>query len=134
MHGSPKQIHIKARRERHAILQVARKGGQVLVDHRGTRSSRRTEKVLDYTTSTQAATPSCTKSAGRRSATIYLLHDSCGKHHVSSRAGGGRTCAPGATSSLLHQRGPWAFKDTISSSSEVVVCGTSNRAQTPTLL
>jgi hypothetical protein len=38
----------------------------------------------------------------RRSAPIYLLHDSHGKHRVSSRAGGGRTCIHGASSSLLH--------------------------------
>jgi hypothetical protein len=57
MHGSPEQVHIKARGERHAILQISQKGGQVSVDHRGTGSSRGTEKVPDYTTSTQATTP-----------------------------------------------------------------------------
>jgi hypothetical protein len=44
MHGSPKQVHIKARGERHAILQIAQKGGQVSVDHRGTGRSRGTKK------------------------------------------------------------------------------------------
>jgi hypothetical protein len=44
-----------------------------------------------------------TKSAGRRSVVIHLLHDSRGKHRVSSRAGGGRTYIPGAASGLLHQ-------------------------------
>jgi hypothetical protein len=97
MHDSLEKVHIKARRERHAILQIAQKGGQVLVDHRGT------EKVPDYTTSTQATTPSYAKSAGGRFVVIHILHDSRGKHHVISRAGGGRTCIPSATSSLLHQ-------------------------------
>jgi hypothetical protein len=78
MHGSPEQVHIKARRERHVVLQIAQKGGQVLVDHRGT------EKVPDYATSTQATTPSHTESASRRSVVIHLLHDSRGKHRVSS--------------------------------------------------
>jgi hypothetical protein len=77
MHGSPKQIHIKARRERHAILQVAQKGGQVSVNHRGTGSSRGIEKVPDYT-GTQAATPSCPKSVDGRSVAIYIPHDSRG--------------------------------------------------------
>jgi hypothetical protein len=36
MHGSPEQVHIKARRERHVILQIAQKGGQVSVNHGGT--------------------------------------------------------------------------------------------------
>jgi hypothetical protein len=102
MHGSPEQVHIKARRERHAILQTAQKGGQVSVDHRGIGSSRGTEKVPDYTTSTQATTPSHTESASRRSVVIHILHDSRGMHHVSSRVGGGRTYIPGAASGLLH--------------------------------
>jgi hypothetical protein len=103
MHGSLEQVHIMARRKRHTILQIAQKGGQVLVDHRGTISSRGTEKVPDYSTSTQATTPSYAGSAGRRSAVIHLLHDSRGKHRVGSRAGGGRTCIPSAGSGLLHQ-------------------------------
>jgi hypothetical protein len=103
MHGSPNQVHIKARRERHAILQIAQKGGQVLVDHRGTRSPRGTEKVFDYTTNTQATPPSYAKLVGGRSVVIHLLHDSRGKHRVSSRASGGRTCIPSAASNLLHQ-------------------------------
>jgi hypothetical protein len=73
------------------------------VDHRGTRSSRGTKEVFDYTTSTQATALIYTVSVGGRSVVIHLLHDSRGKHRVSSRAGGGRTCIPGATSSLLHQ-------------------------------
>jgi hypothetical protein len=32
MHGSFKQIHIKVRRKRLTILQIAQEGGQVLVD------------------------------------------------------------------------------------------------------
>jgi hypothetical protein len=72
MHGSPEQVHIKARRERHAILQIAQKGGQVSVDHKGTRSSRGTEKVPDYTTGTQATTSSHDESASRRSVVIHL--------------------------------------------------------------
>jgi DNA transposition AAA+ family ATPase len=98
MHGSLEQVHIKARRERHAILQIAQKGGQVSVDHRGVGGSRGTEKVSDYATSTQATMPSYAESASRRSVAIHLLHDSRGKHHVSSRAGRGRTCIPDAAS------------------------------------
>jgi hypothetical protein len=103
MHGSPEQVHIKARRERHTILQIAQEGGQISVDHRGTGSSRGTEKVLDYATSTQTATLSHAESADRRYVVIHILHDSRGEHRVSSRAGGGRTHIPGAASSLLHQ-------------------------------
>jgi hypothetical protein len=103
MHGSPEQVHIKARRERHAILQIAQECGQVLVDHRGTGSSRGTKKFPDYTISTQATTPSHAELAGRRSVVIHLLHVSRGKHRVSTRAGGGRTYILGAASGLLHQ-------------------------------
>jgi hypothetical protein len=134
MHGSPEQVHIKARRKRDAILQIAQKGRQVSVDHRGTGSSRGTKEVLDHTTSTQAAAPSNTRTAGRRSALVHLLHDSRGKHRVGSRAGRGKTCIPGATSSLLHQRSFRALKDKVSSSLEAIVRGTSNRSQAPTLL
>jgi hypothetical protein len=102
MHGSPEQVHIKARREKHVVLQTAQKGGQVSMDHRGTGSSRGTEKVLDYATSTQATTPSHAESAGRGSIVIHLLHDSHGKHRVSSRAGGGRTYIPSVAPGLLH--------------------------------
>jgi hypothetical protein len=117
-----------------AILQIAQEGGQVSVDHRGTGSSRGTEEVLDHPTSTQAAVSSNTRTAGRRSAPVHLLHDSRGKHRVGSRAGRGRTCISGAASSLLHQRSPRALKDKISSSLEAIVRGTSNRSQAPTLL
>jgi hypothetical protein len=89
--------------KRHAILQIAQEGGQISVDHRGIGSSRGTKKVPDYATSTQAATVSHAESAGRRSVVIHLLHDSRGKHHVSSRAGGGRThtrCSIRSTSSV----------------------------------
>jgi hypothetical protein len=103
------QVHIKAGRERHAILQIAKEGGQVLVDHRSTGSSRDTEKVPDYATSTQATTPSHAKSVGRRSVVIHLLHDSRGEHRVSSRAGGGRTYISSTTSGLLHQRSYWTL-------------------------
>jgi hypothetical protein len=77
--------------------------GPVSVDHRGIGSPRGAEKFPDYTTSTQATTPSHAESTGRRSIVIHLLHDSRGKHRFSSRAGGGRTHIPGATSDLLHQ-------------------------------
>jgi hypothetical protein len=63
------------------------------------------KKVPDYTTSTQATTPSHAESADRRSVVIHLLHDLHGKHRVSSRAGGGRTYISSTASSLLHQRG-----------------------------
>ena len=134
MHGSFKQVHIKARRKRLTILQIAQEGGQVLVDRRSIGSSRNIEKVLDHTTGTEAATASHTKSAGRRSVVIHLLHDSRGKHRVSSRAGGGRTCIPSAASGLLHQRSPQTLKDKVPSSSEAVIRGTSNRSQAPSLL
>jgi hypothetical protein len=134
MNGSPKQVHIKARQEREAILKITQEVGQVSVDHRGTGSSRGTEEVLDHTTSTQAATPSNTRTTGRRSAPVHLLHDSRGKHRVGSRAGRGSTCIPGAASSLLHQRSPRALKDKVSSSPEAVVRSTSNRTQALTLL
>jgi hypothetical protein len=68
-----------------------------------------TEKVPDYATSTQATTLSHAESAGRRSVVIHLLHDSRGKHRVSSRAGGGRTYISSTPSSLLHQRGSWTL-------------------------
>jgi hypothetical protein len=103
MHGSPEQVHIKARRERHVVLQIAQEGGYVPVDHKGTGSSRGTEEVLDHTTGTQAAALRNAWLVGIRSTSIHLLHDSRGKHRVSSRAGRGRTCIPGATSNLLHQ-------------------------------
>jgi ribonuclease HI/transposase InsO family protein len=77
MHGSPEQVHIKARRERHVILQIAQKGGQVSVDHRGTGSSRSTEKVPDYTTSTQVTTLN-------QPAEDLLLYISCTTHVVST--------------------------------------------------
>jgi hypothetical protein len=134
MHGSPEQVHIKARLERHAILQISQEGGQVSVDHKGAGSSRGAEEVLDHPTSAQSAAPSYAWSAGRRSAPLHLLHDSCGKHCVRSRAGGRRTRIPGAASSLLHQRSSRALKDKVSSSLEAVVRGTSNRSQAPTLL
>jgi hypothetical protein len=134
MHGSPEQVHIKARRERHAILQISQKGGQVLVDHGGTRSSIGTKKVPNYTTSTQATTPSHAEPAGGRSIVIHLLHDSCGEHHVGSRAGGGRTYIPGAAFGLLHQRSSQTLKNEVSPSLETAICGTSNRSQAPSLL
>jgi hypothetical protein len=134
MHGSPEQVHIEARRERDAILQTAQEGGQVSMDHRGTGSFRGTEEVLDHSTSTQLDAPGYAWSDGRRSAPIYLLHDSRSKHYVSSRAGGERTCIPGVTSSLLHQRSPRALKDKVSSSAEAATRGTSNRSQALALL
>jgi hypothetical protein len=57
MHGSLEKVHIKARRERPAIVQIAQEGGQVSVDHRSIGSSRSTEKVPDHATSTQATMP-----------------------------------------------------------------------------
>jgi hypothetical protein len=133
MHGSPEQVHIKARRERHAVLQIAQKGGQILVDHRGTGSSRGTKNVPDYTTSTQATTLIHAESANRRSIVIHLLHDSRGKHHVSSRAGR-RTYISSTTSGLLYQRGSRALKNEVSPSLETAIRCTSNRSQAPSLL
>jgi hypothetical protein len=86
VHGSFKQVRIKARRKRLTILQIAQEGGQILVDHRSTGSSRCTEEVLDHATYAKAATPSHARSASRRSAVVHLLHDSRGEHRVSSRA------------------------------------------------
>jgi hypothetical protein len=62
------------------------------------------EALKKFLTTPPATTPSYAQSAGRRSAPVYLLHDSRGKHRVSSRAGKGRTCVPNAASSLFHQR------------------------------
>jgi hypothetical protein len=76
MHGSLEQVHIKARQKRLTILQIAQEGGQVLVNRRSTGSSRSIKKILDHATSTEAATPSHTKSAGIRSVVIHLPHDS----------------------------------------------------------
>jgi hypothetical protein len=104
------------------------------VDHRSTGGSRGTKEILDHSASAKATTPSYARSAGRRSAPVFLLHDSRGKHCVSSRAGGRGTRIPGTTSGLLHQRSPRALKDKVSSSSKTVVRGTSNCSQAPTLL
>jgi hypothetical protein len=104
------------------------------VDHRSTGGSRGIEEVLDHSASTQATTLSYARSAGRRFAHVYLLHDSCGKHHVSSRADRRGTPIPGTASSLLHQRSPRVLKDKVSSSPKIIVCGTSNRSQAPALL
>jgi hypothetical protein len=134
MHGSAEQIHIKARRERNAILQIAQEGGQILVDHRSTRGLGCTEEVPDHATRTQATTPSYVRSAGRRSAAIYFLHDSRGKHHIVSRAGRRRAHIPSAISGLLYKRSPRSLKDKVPSSSETIICITSNCSQAPTLL
>jgi hypothetical protein len=94
MHGSSKQVHIKVGRKRPTVLQVGQEGRQVSVNFRGSGSSRCTEEIPDNTTSAKAAAPSHTESAGRRSAVIHLLHDSCGEHHVGSRVSRRRTCNP----------------------------------------
>jgi hypothetical protein len=78
------QVHIKARRKRLTILQIVQEGGQVPVDHRSTGSSRCTKEVLDHTTSAKTARLSHAGSASGRSAVIHLLHDSRGKHRISS--------------------------------------------------
>jgi hypothetical protein len=104
------------------------------VDHRSTGGSRDTEGILDHSASTQATMLSYAQSAGRRFAAIYLLHDSHGKHHVSSRASRRRACIPSAASSLLHQRSPWTLKDKVPPSLEAIIRGTSNRSQALTLL
>jgi hypothetical protein len=83
------------------------------VDHRSTKNSRGTKEILDHFDSTQATTPSYVWLAGKRFAAIYLLHDSRGKHRVSSREGRRRARIPIATSSLLHQRSPWTLKDKV---------------------
>jgi hypothetical protein len=101
MHGRLEQVHIKARRKRltNKLLKKVDK-----FQPKSTGSSRCIEEVLDHTTSTEAAMPSHARSAGRRSVVIHLLHDSCGEHRVSSRAGGGRTHISNIASGLLHQR------------------------------
>jgi hypothetical protein len=103
MHGSLKQVHIKAGRKRPTVLQVAQEGGQVLVDFRGSGSSRRTKEIPDNTTSAKATAPSHTESTSQRSAVIHFLHDSRGKHRVGSRASKRRTCIPSTTPRLFHQ-------------------------------
>jgi hypothetical protein len=103
MHGSSKQVHIKAGRKRPTVLQVAQEGRQVPVDFRGSGSSRRTEEIPDNTTSAKTTAPSHAESTGRRSVVIHLLHDSRGKNRVSSRANRRRTCIPIVTSRLFYQ-------------------------------
>jgi hypothetical protein len=68
------------------------------VDHRSTGGSGCTEEVLDHSASTQATTLSYARSASRRFAAIYFLHDSHGKHHVSSRVNRRRARVPSTTS------------------------------------
>jgi ribonuclease HI len=77
MHGSPEQIYIEARRERHTILQITQEGGQIPVDHRGTRGSRGTEEVPNYATIAQATTASQPEED-------LLLYISCTTHVVST--------------------------------------------------
>jgi hypothetical protein len=96
------------------------------VDHRSTGGSRCTEEVLDHSASTQATTPSYARSAGRRFGAIYFVHDSRGKHRVSSRADIRRARIPSTTSDLIYQRIPRTLKDKVPSSSEAIVRGTSN--------
>jgi hypothetical protein len=48
------------------------------VDHRSTGGSRGTKEILDHSASTQATTPGYARSADRRFAAMYLLHDSRG--------------------------------------------------------
>jgi hypothetical protein len=103
MHGSFKQVHIKVRRKRPTVLQVAQEGGQVLVDLRSPGSPSCTEEIPDNTASIKAAAPSHAESAGRRSVVIHLLHDSRGEHRVGSRASRGRTCISSTASRLFHQ-------------------------------
>jgi hypothetical protein len=104
------------------------------VDHRSSGSFRVTKEVPDHTTGTQATTPSYIRTAGRRSAAIYFLHDSRGKHRVGSRAGRRRARIPSAAFDLLYQRSPRSLKDKISSSSEAIIRSTSNCSQALTLL
>jgi hypothetical protein len=103
MHGSSKQVHIKVRRKRPTVLKVAQEGRQVLVDFRGSGSSRCTKEIPDNTTSAKAVPPSHTESVDQRSVVIHLLHDSRGEHRVSNRASRRRTCILSATSYLFHQ-------------------------------
>jgi hypothetical protein len=104
------------------------------VDHKSTGGFRGTEEILDHSASTQATTPSYARSTDRRFATIYLQHDSRGKHHVSSRADGKRARIPSVASGLLHQRSPRTLKDKVPPCSEAVIRGTSNRSQALALL
>jgi hypothetical protein len=123
---------MKARQERHAILQITQEVGQILVDHRGTGSSKGTEKVLDYAASTQATTPSqpaedlllyisCTTHV----VSTALVVDSHGKHRVIHTR-----CNLWSTSSVKFS-GP---QNEVSPSSETTIHGTSNRSQAPSLL
>jgi hypothetical protein len=93
-----------------------------------------TEEVLDHSASTQATAPSYARSVGRRFTAIYFMHDSRGKHRVSSRAGRGRARIPSATSSLHYQQSPRTLKDKVPLSSEAIICCTSYHSQAPSLL
>jgi hypothetical protein len=77
MHGSSKQVHIKVGRKRPTVLQVAQEGRQVLVDFRGSGSSRCTEEIPDNTTSAKDVAPS-------QPAKDLLLYISCTTHVVST--------------------------------------------------
>jgi hypothetical protein len=80
MHGGLEQVHIKTRRKRFIMLQIAQEGGQVLVDRRSTGSSRCIEEVLDHATvlkPSRQATPD-------QPAEDLLLYISCTTHVVST--------------------------------------------------
>jgi hypothetical protein len=80
MHGSLKQIHIKAGRKRPTVLQIDQEGRQVPVDLRGSGSSRCTKGIPDNITSAnppRRATPS-------QPTEDLLLYISCTTHVVST--------------------------------------------------
>jgi ribonuclease HI len=80
MHGSVKQIHIKVRRERLVVLQIAQKGGQILVDFRSSRALDALKKFL--TTSPVLKPPR--RATPNQPAEDLLLYISCTTHVVST--------------------------------------------------
>jgi hypothetical protein len=64
MHGSSKQIHIKAGRKSLTVLKVAQEGRQIPVDFRSTGSSRCAKEILDNTASAKTTAPSHADSTG----------------------------------------------------------------------
>jgi hypothetical protein len=104
------------------------------VDFRSIGSPRCIEKVLDNTASAKTTASSHADSTSRRSAVIYLLHDSRGEHRVGSRVSRRRTCIPSTSSYLFHQSSSGSLEEEIPSSSEAIICSTSNCTQAPSLL
>jgi hypothetical protein len=80
VHGSPEQIHIKARRERHVVLQIAQKGGQVSV---AIEAQEALEALKNFLTTPPVLKPPH-QATPSQSAEDLLLYISCTTHVVST--------------------------------------------------